>query len=345
MEPERKSSERPTGIRVASMQVRGLSEAVELLGFGAASFIAQTGLDTARMADPQGWFSLEEFDALMVSATRLTKDPVFGLHWGERSPMMQFDLAPPLIASAPSLRSAVDAIMQLQPLLATRAEFRFSEQRERCVIHHDVLALTQQGIRTRSELVMAGLTRLMQYLGESDAIRRIDVTYPRPAEAAEYERVFGSLVHFDQPSAGFVFARAVLDKSHLHRNAELHQALRDRTEQQRLRALRQLSYAEQLEQQIRAALPRLLSIQEAARALNLSERSLRRRLAQEELSFSELVDRVQHRIAADLLALGTKSVKEIAYELGFSSVSGFHRAFRRWTGSSPARERAPRAKV
>lgn len=319
-------------------------EALDQVGVPAASFIARTGLDVALLSDSYGWFTLEVFDRLLLATCEVTGDPAFGLHWGERSPMMQFDLVPTLVATAPTLRVALDCVMQLQPLFASRAEFRLIEQRERCELSCDALALSEEGIRIRTELVCAGLSRLPRYLGEADSIRRINIAYARPAHAAEYDRLFGSLVHFEQPHTSIEFSRSALDRPHPERNAELHQTLRTRTEQQRQRVLQQQSYAEQLEEQIRAALPNLLSMADAARALELSERSLRRRLMQEGLTYKELVDQVQHRLADELLSVGTKSVKEIAHALGFSSPSGFHRAFRRWTGSSPARERSPRAR-
>jgi len=332
------------GVRVSSMQVRGLCEAVEHAGHSAASFIARSGLDAAQMADPQAWFSLEVFDQLMVAAVQVTGKPSFGLHWGERSPMMQFDLAPILVATAPTLGAALDCLLRFQPILASRDEFRVSYHRDRCVLTTDVLGVTELGMRTRTELALSGLTRLLRYLGEGAAIRRINVSYARPAFGADYDALFGSLVHFDQPETSIEFARTALARTFAERNGELHQLMRDRTELLRQRVLGQLSYAQQLEQHIRAALPNLLSMKDAARALDISERSLRRRLALEDISYTDLVHRVQRKLADDLLALGTKSMKEIAHALGFGSVRGFHRAFRRWTGDTPAQARAPRAR-
>jgi AraC-like DNA-binding protein len=331
-------------VRVSSLQVRGLCEAVEYLGTPTAAFLAAAGLEPSRVADTQAWFALEEFDALLAAAVRLSGDPLFGLHWGDRSPMMQFDLTPALIASAPTLRVAIDAVAQLQPLLATRPEVRFHMQNDRCRFECVPLSGTELGIRVRTEMLFVGLSRLLRYFGARDTVRRIEVAYPRPSYGDEYDRLLGRSVHFGQARSCFTFATSALDTAHASRNAELHEALRASTEQQRQRALGQQSYSQQLEAMVRATLPNLLSMADAARMLQTSERSLRRRLLVEGISYSQLVDDVQRKLAHELLALGTQTVKEVAYRLGFSSVSGFHRAFRRWTGSSPARERAPRAR-
>ncbi|MET0285220.1 MAG: AraC family transcriptional regulator ligand-binding domain-containing protein [Polyangiales bacterium] len=325
--------------------MRGLSEAVEHMGTPGTAFLANSGLEAARVGDARAWFSLDEFDALLVSALRFTGDPMFGLHWGERSPMMQFDLGPALIASAPTLRNGIESILQMQPLLATREELRFDVQRDRATFECRPLTTSPLATRVRTELLLVCMTRLLRYFGQADAIRRIDIAYAQPDDVSEYTRLLGRHVHFDQVRTTFTFDSAALDTKHPNHNAELHQVLRARTEQERNQALGKLSYTEQLNTLVRATLPSLLSMTDAARLLQTSERSLRRRLAGENLSYSQLVDDVQRTLAHELLELGTQTVKEVAYKSGFSSVSGFHRAFRRWTGSSPARERAPRARV
>jgi AraC-like DNA-binding protein len=74
--------------------------------------------------------------------------------------------------------------------------------------------------------------------------------------------------------------------------------------------------------------------------MKLSERTLRRKLREEGTSIRELVAEARQARASELLGSTTASLDAIAYELGFSSVGAFCRAFKRWTGSSPARYRA-----
>ncbi|MCA9704651.1 MAG: helix-turn-helix transcriptional regulator, partial [Myxococcales bacterium] len=82
-----------------------------------------------------------------------------------------------------------------------------------------------------------------------------------------------------------------------------------------------------------------------AKALAVSERTLRRRLAEEGTSFSELRQRELQRRAEGLLAQGQLSPAEIAFCLGFSEMSAFNRAFRRWTGCSPGAWRQARRRA
>jgi AraC-like DNA-binding protein len=70
--------------------------------------------------------------------------------------------------------------------------------------------------------------------------------------------------------------------------------------------------------------------------LAVSQQTLRRRLIEEEnCGFQEIKDKLRHDVAAHLLTKSRLTLEEIALSLGFSELSTFHRAFRRWTGLSP----------
>ncbi len=81
---------------------------------------------------------------------------------------------------------------------------------------------------------------------------------------------------------------------------------------------------------------------QVARALAMSRRTLYRKLAEEGVTFGEVVDRWREGVATSMLEEGAAEIGEIAYVLGFSEPSAFHRAFRRWTGETPAAWRAAR---
>jgi AraC-like DNA-binding protein len=78
---------------------------------------------------------------------------------------------------------------------------------------------------------------------------------------------------------------------------------------------------------------------EVARGLGMSERTLKRKLAEQGTSYSELLDRERHSQAVELLR-GAASIDDVAERLGYSDAANFTRAFRRWTGRSPRVHRA-----
>ena len=82
------------------------------------------------------------------------------------------------------------------------------------------------------------------------------------------------------------------------------------------------------------------TVNEVARQLCMHERTLHRRLHEEGTSFQRELDAVRDEIARQLLDGSTMPIVRIAATLNYSSVSAFNRAFKRWTGVSPARWRA-----
>ena len=78
---------------------------------------------------------------------------------------------------------------------------------------------------------------------------------------------------------------------------------------------------------------------EIAFNLNTSLRSLQRRLHEEDTSFKELLNDTQRELALSYIRDSNRSLGEITYLLGFSEPSNFTRAFKRWTGQSPAEYR------
>lgn len=84
-----------------------------------------------------------------------------------------------------------------------------------------------------------------------------------------------------------------------------------------------------------STLPCALSAREMADALGMSERSLRRHLAQAGTRHADLLQECRVMLATRLLASGACPIKQVAHQSGFQSVSGFHRAFRRWTQRTP----------
>lgn len=329
------SGDRPTQALLASAYVRGLCEALRFFGHDADRLIKQAGIAPGRLAD--GWFAVDEVDQLLGRAVALSGDPALGLHWAERSTMMQFDLGPSLFATAPSLRDGLEAVLRLQLMFASRAQCFLREQERRSELTFELLATSELGLRVVTELTLVSIQRGFRYLGQLPAIRSVNVVYARPAHGAEYERLFGGKVRFGQPQTSIVFASSALDYRKAMTNEPLHQLLREHTETESKRAMAKRSQASHVEDHVRLALPRLPLLAEVAQTLEVSTRTLRRQLLRESTSFHEIVDRVQRERALELMELGQSSVKEVAHASGFRSSSGFHRAYRRWTGTTPAK--------
>jgi AraC-like DNA-binding protein len=108
--------------------------------------------------------------------------------------------------------------------------------------------------------------------------------------------------------------------------------------------LRAVAEAERFSSRVRAALARSLeqgrsSVDDVARALAVSPRTLQRRLEEEGTTFGAVCDATRRAAAFEHLRDRRLGIKETAFRLGFSEPSTFYRAFRRWTGDTPANYR------
>lgn len=81
----------------------------------------------------------------------------------------------------------------------------------------------------------------------------------------------------------------------------------------------------------------VLSMKEVANNLNMSTRTLQRKLETEQVTFKELADEARKALAISYLTSGSHQIKEISYMLGYNEMSAFSRTFKRWTGTTPAK--------
>jgi AraC-like DNA-binding protein len=94
-------------------------------------------------------------------------------------------------------------------------------------------------------------------------------------------------------------------------------------------------HSDRVRDHLARAFPAQPTMSEAARGLGMSERALRRALLAETTTFQRLASETYSAIARRLLSDGAKSLKDVAYDMGFSDPTAFHRAFKRWSGESP----------
>ena len=186
-------------------------------------------------------------------------------------------------------------------------------------------------------LIVCTLTALSnfarQILGNDFQPLGVELALPRPEDGAEYEAFFGAHVAFDAPANRLVFppqpcAILTAEPSVLARMREL---LR---EVSGTRAWRDLGAA--VAQIIRRSPTAAPPLGQVAAALNLSERSLRRKLSEEGIGYRTLVAEEQRRRTLALVRGSDVSMEDVAAQAGYSSARSLRRAVHRWTGGGPS---------
>lgn len=182
--------------------------------------------------------------------------------------------------------------------------------------------------------------------------RLLGVTAPRPREihfrhrcfhqTEPYRRFFEAPVYFGSTDTVLRTDRGILELPIPSADAQTARYLADLAERlaSELPAPGGEDYVARVQAAIRAALQDGdASLPRVAKILATSVRTIQRRLGEAGTSFADLQDRTYQQAAASLLRRSSTQVHEVAFILGYSDPSSFHRAFKRWTGKTPEQYR------
>jgi AraC-like DNA-binding protein len=191
------------------------------------------------------------------------------------------------------------------------------------------------------ELAMAGQVRLARAFVDLRAFPRVACfQHEAPSHPREYARIFGKDLRFGQSGTYIVFDRAIADRPQMHQNPGLYSLLRSEAERRLGRIGARMPPVVRLNQYVQASPPsRIPDMAKAARQLGMSERSLRRHLVAEGTSYRRVVQSALETSAGRMLMDSECTIKETAKALGFADTAAFYRAFKRWTGMTPAQYR------
>ncbi|HVU06084.1 MAG TPA: AraC family transcriptional regulator [Polyangiaceae bacterium] len=327
---------------VSVLLVRALVDCVESAGVSRQKLFDEGDFDGARLDDADGRLSGVEYDRLIDVAVELSGDPALGLHMGELASTTQHSVVGHLVGHAPTMRHAIESLLRYHPLLAEKTSLEFLEEGDSAIMRHVPGSGPSRCERFRAEMAMVGFYRMVWFFSQGEGAKRVLFAHPRPDYGAEYDRIFAGGVTFGADETAVRFGRDVLSRPQLHADSEFFEILRAQAERRIGRLMRTESHADR----VRAVLVERASgaqdMDTVARALGMSVRSLRRRLREEGIAFGSLVDEARTLLAKQYLSEDHRSIEDTAYALGFSDPSAFHRAFKRWTGTTPSEFRRVR---
>jgi AraC-like DNA-binding protein len=346
-------------VRLSVLFVHAIAEALERCGVSRDRFLEAAGLQAAQLERADATFDFKTYEAVSEVALSLSGDEAFGLHMVERVNPASYNLTAHLAAHATTLRDAIESMQRFYQLLTDRPFWRFVEDAATATLSFDAGPGSLPARRFRSETTITGFHRLLTMFAPHARARMVAFDYPAPSYRAEYARVFGGAERFDQKFTGIVFDRALLSSAHVNRDPELHAVIVSQAQRRVSKMKNGASYAERVRRHIldsavgwgpgpnrgaapdRGAAPGRHDMQTVSRALGVSSRSLRRRLDEEGTSFREVVDGALGALAKRLVSDKDRPIEDVAYAMGFSHPNAFHRAFKRWTGGTPAASRKP----
>jgi AraC-like DNA-binding protein len=197
------------------------------------------------------------------------------------------------------------------------------------------------GRRCTNESAVAQILKAVRDVAR-DPVRPLQVSFRHeaPNDLQEHARFFGCEVTFGAPHDALTLSTATLDGTLSLADDALSKFLVGQLD---ALAKRHVS-TEPLTDKVRSAISGMLvagapKLEAVAAKLAMSPRTLQRHLASVDTNFAQIVDATRHHLASELLRETDRSMAEIAFVLGFSEPSAFHRAFKRWEGTTPTKFR------
>lgn len=317
--------------------VRGILSEVRNRGIEPDALLRASGIDAERITDLRETIDLDQADRLFCNAMSLTGDPGLGLALGAKAPESMLQVFGHLMLAQSTIRDAFAALRRYASLVIDGPAWELVEESERAMLTFEPTVQLGDSTRFGVELALALTARMgMHFAVGDEGLREVHFQHAEPRYSARYREVFGCPVLFRQAKNALVFSRTAIDIPQLHADSTVRSVLRDAAERL-LQERAQRSAAERVRTLLRWENDLAnVDIDRIARHLGLSARALRRRLGAEGAPLSTLIDEARCEVACRELRRPDSTIKETAELLGFSEPSAFHRAFKRWTGRTPA---------
>lgn len=313
------------------------------------SLFAALGVDPAVVIDPDGRLPLDLLLRAWITAAELTGNPDFGLFAAQQVRISDFGALGYVIRHSPSLGAAYRRFSRYVGMVNQAVELSIIDQGEsvslRVKMRSPVADL--QILRQPVDCLLGVLMECARRFGGARvAAHAVRFRHPEPTQTTAYLRIFEVLPSFSQPVDELVLPRAVLDLPNRQADPLLLPILEEHLEKRADTTGRSGADLDR----VRCVLRQLLqqgepTAAQTAQLLHMSPRTLQRRLHQQGTSVKLLVEEVRRELALQQVQGSSMPLAEIAFVLGFSDVSAFHRAFKRWTGQTPTELRKQSAEA
>lgn len=304
-----------------------------------APIYKRAGIDPEVISNSNARINVEHMDSVWNEAVRLIDDPTFGVkmvqYW---HPSMMGALGYAWLVSS-TLRRAMHRIDRyihtVTEGLETKLEDTPAGLRLSFFIVGDITLQPQQ-----HTLIIAVIMHMCRFnYGDELVASQIHLARPAPEDPKDILDFFQTDVHFDAGVNSITITRADSDIELSSSNKQI-ALMHDEMLMKYLVQIKKGDIVQQVQSIILDNLPDgQVTDKLVASELNLSERSMQRRLKEHKTTFRYLLDSVREMVAKQYIENPVNRMSDIAFLLGFSEQSAFSRAFKKWTGKSPVEYR------
>lgn len=316
-----------------------LAEVAARFGVPPEVLLSGSGIEPSELTEPNARIGTEVLVSLIERARALTGEPGIGFHVGLQMRIASHGYVGLAAMTASTVREALAIAVRFAPTRTNALSLRLDVEEDEArlvIVEHASFGPARDAVLFALLIglwkignAITGLS-LEEHVPEGAA--GADVPFAEPAYFARFADI-APRIRFGQPTSCLRFDRTLLDRPLVTGDPAASRLTLEQCERE-LEAL-----APSVASRVRALLPLpqggFRSLEALAKAMYVSTRTLKRRLAAEGTSYTALVESARRARAEELLRAPGRTLDEIAAELGYGDAAAFSRAFRRWTGSAP----------
>lgn len=281
----------------------------------------------------------EQYAALWEAAAQ--RNPSIGIELGIQTEADDFGALGHALLCATSVERALKTLHQFIVVFAQESSFDFKVEANALAVEYRVTIPTILKRRQDAEFAVTCVLRMLNLI-TSSTLRpiRLDFEHSRPADLSVHKQVFQCPLYFNQPTNRILLPLETLHLPVVRGNERLYKALEPYLEREREERAISDELLAQVTRMIAAEMSSgAPSLDDICEQLNLSRRTLQRRLKDHGIEYSALVEDVRRELAMAYMKDSDYSMTEISLLVGYAESGSFTRAFRRWTGRSPQQYR------
>lgn len=327
--------------RVPARYLATLREVLEQRGTDIAALLRMAQLDSKRFDDPAGFFLPAEMEAFIASARRLTGATDLGFEMGRHVKMTSHDILGLGMLSCRNWDEVVRLVSRHYHLMTETFTLRYHRRGSIGeAVFTPTTAMPLETLRFMYEAqAVAHWNQIQLMLGRDAPGCDTYLAMPAPPHFRRYDALAPARFHFDEnamPGVRVVMRADLLDRPQPLADSRLRQQIDARCEALGRRPpAGDRGWGEFVTMMLRESQGALVTLEDLARRVNVSGRTIDRHLKKENLQFRDLSQQVRYERACALLREPNTSIFSVALSLGFSEPANFSRAFRRVMGMTP----------
>ena len=320
--------------------------AAESRGVATADILRPARIDRAALEDPDTRLPAPVVLAIWNALIERAADPTLQLSAPTSLPFGAYRAIDYLVGTSGTVGEGIRRFARFFRLIADSVDLTIESDEDTHYLHI-AMAHGEPVPPLYVDYVFAALVgRVRMRIRPELRVRNVELRGSRPGPVEAYERAFQASVRFGADRDQLCFSAEEWAAPIAGSDEALARLIEEHAQ---ILAARLPHPASDFVADVRGAVVATLSagagVDEVASSLNMSARTLQRNLAEAGTTFREVCDVVRCELAKEYLADRRSSIPEVAFLLGFSEQSSFHRAFQRWTGDAPGRwRRRPHAR-